>query len=294
MYFDLTKTPQKQTRFEEKTTKQQQQTRMNNKHCCSICGSGYKTQTKLERHLLLCEFLYKAKQNNYKGVGIGLGGGGGGPDDEQLAIPSQKVMYQLLLDLGQKCNRLEEKLETVNSWVNNQKRKKTNQIDIVDWLNKNNKPSLCTFERLADHVRIEISDVEHLMQHPFYDTMAFILSRCLYSDAASSSSLPLFASVCKSNKLYAYFDTLDWSELSRDKLVRFLNIVHKKISRAMLDWKREHRDEIGGSDHIATVFDKGLLKLMSINFNNDVTFNKMNLMLYSSTFKKGGAKAETF
>jgi hypothetical protein len=117
------------------------------------------------------------------------------------------------------------------------------------------------------------------MQHPFYDTISLIFSRCLF---AVSSSLPLFAFVRKSNQLYAYYDnTSSWSELSRDKLVRFLNIVHKKISKAMFDWKHNHRDEIGGNDHIASIFDKGVLKLMSINFNNDVTFGKMNSMLYS-------------
>jgi hypothetical protein len=246
-----------------------------NKHNCSICGNGYKTQTKLSRHLILCEFLCKAKQNNYKGGGgIGIGGGGGIEEDVP-AIPSQKVMYQLLLDLAQKYNRMEEKLESVHQWVNRNKRAKP--VDVVDWLNKNNNIPLYTFERLADQVRIETSDVEYLMQHPFYDTIALIFSRCLFG----GSSLPLFAFVRKSNQLYAYYDTLGWTELSRDKLVRFLNSVHKKISKAMFDWKHTHREEIGGNDHIATVFDKGLLKLMSINFNNDVTFGKMNSMLYS-------------
>jgi hypothetical protein len=256
-----------------------------NKHNCSICGNGYKTQTKLARHLILCEFLCKAKQNNYKATGGGGGGGvgGGGGEEDAVVVPSQKVMYQLLLDLAQKYNRMEEKLEAVNQWVNRNKRAKP--IDIVDWLNKNNKTPSYTFERLADQVRIEPSDVEHLMQHPFYDTIGLIFSRCLFggsSSSSSSSSLPLFAFVRKSNQLYAYYDiTSSWSELSRDKLVRFLNIVHKKISKAMFDWKHAHREEIGGNDHIASVFDKGVLKLMSINFNNDVTFGKMNSMLYS-------------
>ena len=243
-----------------------------NKHNCSICGNGYKTQTKLARHLILCEFLCKAKQNKTGGVV---------EEEDVVVVPSQKVMYQLLLDLAQKYNRMEEKLEAVNQWVNRNKRAKP--IDIVDWLNKNNNTPSCTFERLADQVRIEPSDVEHLMQHTFYDTIGLILSRCLFGGVSLlPSSLPLFAFVCKSNQLYAYYDnTSSWAELTRDKLVRFLNIVHKKISKAMFDWKHAHREVIGGNDHVATVFDKSLLKLMSINFNNDVTFGKMNSMLYS-------------
>jgi len=234
----------------------------------------------LEKHLFLCEFLAKAKKNNYKETDAERTEK---EEKEEEEVPSPKVMYKLLLELGRKYNRLEEKMENVNL-----KKKKTKQVEIVDWLNKNSTPH-CRFEHLTDQVHVQASDVEHLLNHTFYETFTVILYRTLSDE--NSVSLPLFAFVQKPNHLYIY-DTSEsdggedsssgvWTELSRGKLVRFLNIIHKKISKSMFEWKRSRLEEINNSDQFATVFDKALLKLMRVDFKNDATLVKIKSLLYS-------------
>ena len=73
--------------------------------CCVHCGKSYKKRENLNKHLNLCELLHKSKK--------------AGPliieDDEPL--PSQRKMYQMLLELGQKYNRMEEKMEEMNKKI---------------------------------------------------------------------------------------------------------------------------------------------------------------------------------
>lgn len=68
--------------------------------------------------MLIYELLHKSKKS--------------GPliieDDEPL--PSQRKMCQMLLDLGQKYNRLEEKMEEMNKWV-------LRKSNVLEWLNTN-------------------------------------------------------------------------------------------------------------------------------------------------------------
>ena len=78
--------------------------------CCIYCGKSYKRKTNLSKHVELCELI-----NNSKKCVIA--------DDEEDDIPSQKKMYRILLELGQKYSRLEEKVDELNKWVIKKKKK---------------------------------------------------------------------------------------------------------------------------------------------------------------------------
>jgi hypothetical protein len=78
--------------------------------CCLHCGKGYKTRVNLEKHLILCELVHKSKKITIN-------------EEEELEIPSQKKIFQMLLELGQKYNKLEEKVDEINKWVVKKKKK---------------------------------------------------------------------------------------------------------------------------------------------------------------------------
>ena len=71
--------------------------------CCTYCGKGYKSRNSsaYEKHVILCELLANCKkQTSYNKDSL-----------EDQDIPSNKNMYSLLLELGSKYKKLEEKLE---------------------------------------------------------------------------------------------------------------------------------------------------------------------------------------
>ena len=65
---------------------------------------------------------------------------------------------------------------------------------------------------------------------------------------------PLFSLTQKPNTFY-YYTTIqgqgqaqdqpkyEWRELSKDKLVWFLNIIHMKITKLFTEWKKIHKQE---------------------------------------------------
>ena len=241
--------------------------------CCTWCGKGYKTKINLEKHAVLCELIYKSSKkranksnselNDYDDIG----------DD----LPSPKKMYQMLLELGHKYSKLEEKMDEVNKFVIKKKKK----INVLEWLNSNIVPSL-VFENLIDKINIIDSDIDFLLENSFLDTMNVVLSRFLYLESdLESNAIPLFAFVQKTNIFYAFVEGSIWVELPKDKLCLFLMRIQMKISKAFHEWKKQRATRIRDEESFAILCDKTLIKIMGNEFNQDSTFGKMRTVMYN-------------
>lgn len=240
---------------------------------CTWCGKGYKTKINLEKHTVLCELIYKSSKkrgnkntsdsNEYEDIG----------DD----LPSPKKMYQMLLELGYKYSKLEEKMDEVNKFVIKKKKK----INVLEWLNSNVTPSL-VFENLIDKINIIDSDIEFLLENSFLDTMNVVLSRFLYLESdLESNAIPLFAFVQKTNIFYAFIEGSVWVELPKDKLCLFLMRIQMKISKAFHEWKKQRATRIRDEESFAILCDKTLIKIMGNEFKQDSTFGKMRASMYN-------------
>lgn len=248
--------------------------------CCVYCGKSYKTRSGLEKHVILCEITYKANHGK-KSVS---------EEDDELEIPSQKKMYQIILELGLKCKRLEEKVEEVSKWVVKKKKK----INVLEWLTANIQPTIL-FVNLSEMVVIIESDIEYLLKNTFIDTLNEIFMRSLFqtnqygeSDEQITNSNPIFAFSQKQNMFYIYdkkenTEVLEtgWIELSREKLITFLNIVHRKISKALSEWKKQNNEKIKSCDSTCILYDKTMVKLMDVNFKHEPTFSKIKSFMYN-------------
>ena len=279
--------------------------------CCAQCGKGYKTKTNYEKHLILCGIISKGNQRSN--------------DEEMLEnLPSQKMMYKMILELGQKYNRLEEKMNEVNKWVVKKKKK----IDVIEWLNTTIKPEYI-FDELIDKIYVTDANIEFMFNNTVYDTYNSILENPLlrnpllenpllknplfkkveqnfgstfdkgcveqnfddkgcveqnFDDKGCVDVQPIFAFIQKPGLLYAFISNEGdgvWAELPRDKLVRFLKLIHLKITRALFEWKKNHLDNIYSSDSVATMFDKTTSKLMAIDFKQEHTLSRFKNIMYS-------------
>ena len=76
--------------------------------CCIYCGKSYKTRMNLEKHIILCEITYKSKRKQSMTN-----------DDCELEEEtiSSKKLYQLVIQLTLKCNRLENKVTDLSKYV---------------------------------------------------------------------------------------------------------------------------------------------------------------------------------
>jgi hypothetical protein len=231
--------------------------------CCVYCGRTYKKRVNLDKHMILCELLQKSKKNqiNYS-------------IEEEEPLPSQRKMFHMLLELGDKFTRLEGKIEEINKWVIKKKKK----INVLDWLNANLKPVI-TFDQVSDKITVNEKDILSLFENTFYDVLNEIFSNNIYQ--FNENENPIFAFIQKTNIFYIYDKDGIWKELSKDLLIKFLNKIHMKIIKCFYDWKKTKTNEIKIDDNFATRCNKTSVKIMSIEFKQDSILNKIITQMYS-------------
>jgi len=237
--------------------------------CCVYCGKSYKKRTNLDKHLVICELLQNAKKKQQNPLLM---------EEEEEPIPSQRKMFQMLMELGQRFTRLEERVEEINKWVVKKKKK----INVLDWLNANITPSV-TFDSIIDKIIIEEKDILSLFENTFYDTLNEIFSRNIYQ--FNEIENPIFAFIQKVNVFYIY--TLEyeeknsWIEIPREKLIKFLNKVHMKVIKAFYDWKKSKSQEIKADDAFATKCNKVSVKIMSVEFKHEPTLSRIKSQMFA-------------
>ena len=240
--------------------------------CCKYCGKSYFKKTNLDKHVILCEFLHTSKSK----ITV---------DDEE-DIPSQRKLYQILLEMGSKLNKLDEKVDELNKWVVKKKKK----INVVEWLNSNITPEI-KFDSLIEKIVIDKDDVQYLFQNSFADTINYIFSRNIYN--ISENEYPIFAFVQKSSVFYIYEnDEAGWMELNREKLVKFLNRVHSKLYRHFLEWKKENRSQLEDDEKLSLLCDKTTCKMMDVDFRQEAILGKIRANMYGRMKKDMKALVE--
>jgi uncharacterized protein YeeX (DUF496 family) len=230
--------------------------------CCFHCGKSYVKRVNLDKHLVICGLLQEAKKRPQLII------------EEDENIPSQRKMFQMLIELGQKYNKLEEKLTEVNKWVAKRKKK----INVLEWLNSNITPN-AVFESIIDKITVNEEDIHNLLENSFYDVINDIFERTIYK--LDEKQNPIYCFVQKQNIFYVYDSDQTWIELTKERLIKFLNKVHMKIIKAFYEWKKMKTSEIKTDDKFAILCDKTLVKLMSIEFKQESIFSRVRNMVFT-------------
>jgi hypothetical protein len=218
----------------------------------------------LDKHSVICELLNNSKKSKLV-------------IEEDDPLPSQRKMFQMLIELGMKFNKLEENMEEINKWVVKKKKK----INVLEWLNANMTPNI-VFDSMIDRIIINEEDLKILIDNQFNDTLNEVFTRTIYN--FNETENPIFAFVQKANVFYIY-DIIDnkkvWVELSRERLIKFLNKVHIKIMKSFYEWKKTKENEIKTNDSFAIMCDKTTVKLMSVEFKQDSILSKVRSMMFN-------------
>ena len=217
---------------------------------CIHCGKDYKNNTSLNKHVILCELLTRQKQTG----------------DDIVVTPSNKILFQMLIDLGNRYKILEEKLQYVE--VSSRKKK----INVIEWLNENHKIPV----NFSDvNIEIQKGDIDRLFEATLVDVFNGIFKRL-----EEYQNIPLFAFAQKKNSFYCCEGGY-WSEMKHEDFIRFFGGIRIKLSKCLLAWKQENIAEISSCDRMAQMYDSTNLKLMKYDFNNKTTCGRLKSMLFS-------------
>jgi hypothetical protein len=242
---------------------------------CEFCGKCYKTIVNLNKHILLCQVVNRCVKK------IGTIDKPGTIDidkPENEHLPSHETMYKIIESLTIKYNKLEEKMEELQKWVDKKKKK----INIIDWLNDNDKlkPSY-DFDSIFDKINITQTAVDFLFTNSFYDTVNEILTS-FYNN--NNPETPLFAFNQKSNLIYVFNKNESqgsWKEISKDQLIDFLDKIQTKITRCLKEWKKINEDKVRNDNKYSELYSKTIIKIMDVKFNNETTITRYKSLLYN-------------
>jgi hypothetical protein len=229
--------------------------------CCVLCGKSYKKRSNLQKHILLCELIHKAKTQKRM--------------DEDEPIPSQRQMFQIIFDLANKCDMLEKKVDELNKWVIKKKKK----INVVDWLSSNIIPQY-EIDKLIDTITVTYEDISYLLQNNVFDTIQSIFNKSIYISSTLTPH-PLFAFAQKSNAFYVYIHSA-WTDWTREDMTSFLNQVHMKLYRIYIQYKKTNSYRIQEDETFSLLCDKTTIKMTAIDFRQDTTFNKYRASMYAN------------
>ena len=233
--------------------------------CCTLCGKTYKKRNNLEKHKLLCEILQNSRFPQKKNIQK--------EEEEEIIIPNQKQLYEMIVELGLRFQKIENKMEDINKFILKKKKK----INVLDWLNTNLKPKY-TFDLLLDLINISENHILSLFNNTFYDVLNELFNDNIY--LWNEFENPIFALENKTAVFYIYDKDLIWKPFTNDLLIKFLNKIHIKIIKGFYDWKKTKINEIKLDDSLATRCNKVSVKLMSIEFNQEIILNKIKNLIY--------------
>lgn len=88
-------------------------------YTCTFCGKIYQRKGFYDRHISTCELLHVSSKERRVII------------EKQQDIPTADKMYEMIVVLADKCNRLERQMGEVNKWMSVKQKK----IMVNEWIN---------------------------------------------------------------------------------------------------------------------------------------------------------------
>jgi len=214
---------------------------------CTFCDKKYTRKTSYNRHVILCEIMHQTKRERLC------------DSEESDNLPTYKQLYNIVQELGLKYVALENKMEEMQKWVNQKKKK----INILDWLNNNE--TTTSYSDWISAIAISSEEIEILQTESLIKTFMTVLQNNLNK---SVKTHPITAFLEKANTLYFYHEN-EWKQLESNDLVLLVKKIHSKIFGSLVQWKKDNHEKIKYDDKWGELYNKTLLKLTSINFTHD-------------------------
>lgn len=179
---------------------------------CKQCNNKYSNKSLLQQHEPICIFLHSSSSN-----------------EKSLQIPSQEIMFQYIIHLTKKYEKLEEKMKNIERITNYKKKTYIN-----DTLKHMKKPNI-TYLEWVNKIEVSDDDLEKLFENDLKTCIIHIISNIL------NSNMPLVAFEENKNIIYTY-ENDRWRCMTTEEFARFISILSQKILKKYVCWANENED----------------------------------------------------
>ena len=188
-------------------------------HQCPYCSRQFLRKSTFNRHIISCEILSKTPKERYL------------EEINRDDIPSIRQIYCVILEIAERQLKIEKKMEMIDKWVENKKKK----LSVIDWLNDNLTPS-STYLEWLENITITRRHLELIFQHNHINGKIYILQEFL--PLSEENRLPIKSFDQKQNALFIY--NQKWQLMTPDLFDRLLNTLQKKLMDEFVRYQNDN------------------------------------------------------
>ena len=176
---------------------------------CTYCFRKYKKKENYDKHVQCCEFFYRSRREH--------------ADIAYEPIPTQRELYQLVKELAYKCDKLQKKLDKLETTNTNKQRK-----HIADYLQEH-RPQITALQ-WAHQIEINQQHLETIFEYSLIEG----ITQSIRDHIHIVSLLPFCAFSQKQNTIYIYNTNSDdqdamtppqWHVMSNKELDKIISII---------------------------------------------------------------------
>jgi hypothetical protein len=201
-------------------------------------------------------------------------------ETEELGdIPTHYQLVKIVQELTLKIVKMEESMEEMKKWVDKKKQK----INVITWLNTNINPTIGFLEWVHTHLIVNSEHFENLMENTIFHTIQQI-----FEDNLCEKSDFIYPIKCFSQKVGIFYvcekkedGSAEWRQLVLSDMVLILKKVQNGMIQELAKWKTKNQHKFDDDNKISIIFNKAVIKLMDISFNQDNNLSRIKNGLYN-------------
>lgn len=238
-------------------------------YICPHCSKQYKTKKPYNHHVLICNII---KKNNNREIDI----------EEKISldkIPSTYQLYELIIDLNKKYEKLEKDYNSIKQYIN----RRNKNINITDWLNKK-LTSDNNFEYYFNNIIITNNELEIMYKNNYINGIVSIIINFI-NNIQYKQHLPIYAFNEKNQNIYIY--TLNsnrvcenqWITINNSNMQNLLDILNSKLLKSLEEWHISIKDTYKNEDKLNELYINNLRCITSGSINEMSSIEKCNKII---------------
>jgi len=191
---------------------------------------------------------------------------------EREDTPSQRELYELILEIGIRQSKIEEQLTRLTKWVDTKRKK----LSVIDWLNENYKLEV-NFEEWQQKTWLNLDRIhlETIFQYDYIEGMSMILREFLPLE--NEEGLPIKSFDQKDNALFIY--TKDgWIFMNPDMVVSFIKTIDKHLMKEFSKWQEENKSKI--LNELSELFTENVQKVIGGHFTREQIYSRVKRNIF--------------